>query len=266
MHRFRWLIAVLFVTLVAHAVEWPAARAGLFGRAVRQRCGPRRGLRLLGRFRHRRQSATIARPRKENGVVQLFDGKSLAGWRVVEKFVFEDHGQVEVKDGQLHLGQGAPATGISWTGKRFPVNYEISLEAQRVKGNDFFCGLTVPYQDSHLSLIIGGWGGGVVGISNVDDLSAAENETTTYHEFKQNRWYRLRLRVAESRIQAWIDDEEAVDLEVGDHKFSIWWEQEPIRPFGLATWNTGAVFRNIRMRKLSPQEVQSAAETSEAAR
>jgi hypothetical protein len=53
--------------------------------------------------------------------------------------------------------------------------------------------------------------------------------------------------VTEQRVIAWIDGEEFAAIEVADHKFDIWWEQEPVRPFGIASWNTSAEVRNIRL-------------------
>ena len=47
-------------------------------------------------------------------------------------------------------------TGVTWT-RDFPKsNYEIRLEAMRVEGSDFFCGLTFPYQKAHATLVLGG--------------------------------------------------------------------------------------------------------------
>lgn len=186
----------------------------------------------------------------------LFDGKSLAGWKTAEKFSFEDHGKVSVEKGQLLLAMGKPATGVACTAKLPRDNYELSLEARRTDGGDFFCGLTFPVKDEHCSLIVGGWGGGVIGLSNVDNVSAIENDTTGYHPFKDNQWYRVRLRVTPEKIQAWIDDEEVIDLAREGRRFSIWWEQEPMRPLGVATWNTGAALRNIRFRDLDPKRAQ----------
>ena len=54
--------------------------------------------------------------------------------------------------------------------------------------------------------MIGGWGGGgVVGISSVDDLDASENETMNIEGFNDNTWYRVRVRVTDQKIEAWID-------------------------------------------------------------
>jgi CubicO group peptidase (beta-lactamase class C family) len=181
------------------------------------------------------------------GSISLFDGRQLGSWKVAEKFDFKNHGEIKVQEGVISLGEGSPATGIYFNGDLPRTNYEISLDARRTGGSDFFCGLTFPLGTTYCSFIVGGWGGGVVGMSNINDMSAVENETTGYLEVKQGRWYHIRVRVTGSRLQAWIDGERMVDMKTGDNKFSIWWEQEPMRPLGIASWNTSAELRNIRI-------------------
>ena len=122
------------------------------------------------------------------------------------------------------------------------------LEARRRQGSDFFCGLTFPVDKSYCTLIVGGWGGGVVGLSNVDNFSASENDTTSYLGFAKNKWSKIRIRVSKDKVQAWVDKEQIADLKKSEHKFSIWWEQEPARPFGVATWNTEGGLRNIQLK------------------
>jgi hypothetical protein len=184
----------------------------------------------------------------------LFNQKNLDGWRIIDTFDFKRHGKVEVVDGTVVLGAGSPATGISYTGKLPRIDYEISLQAKRIEGDDFFCGLTFPVNDSHLSLIIGGWGGGVTGISNLDDRSAVENETTGYTEFERDRWYRIRLRVTAEVVQAWLDDEKIVDVKIKDKKLSIWWEQEPARPLGIVTWYTKGAVKEVVLTRLGEEK------------
>ena len=193
-------------------------------------------------------------PPDDKKTTALFNQKNLDNWRVIDTFDFKRHGKVEVVDGTIVLGAGSPATGISYTGKLPRIDYEISLQAKRVEGDDFFCGLTFPVNDSHLSLIIGGWGGGVTGISNLDDRSAVENETTGYTEFERDRWYRIRLRVTAEVVQAWLDDEKIVDVKINDKKLSIWWEQEPARPLGIVTWYTKGAVKDIVLTRLDEEK------------
>lgn len=196
-----------------------------------------------------KDSGTEKKPPKKE--IALFDGKSLKGWRVADKFDFEDGGKVKVENGQITLPCGGPATGIQFQGKLPRINYEISLEAKRTDGDDFFCGLTFPVEKSYCTLIVGGWGGGATGLSNIDGMSAVENETTGFVDVRKDRWYKIRLRVAADRIEAWLDKEKIIDVETKDRKFTIWWEQEPMRPLGIASWNTSAALRNIRLKRLN---------------
>jgi 3-keto-disaccharide hydrolase len=176
----------------------------------------------------------------------LFDGKTLKGWTVTD---FAGRGEVRVHDGRILLEMGV-MTGITWTNPILRMNYEVELDAMRVEGSDFFCGLTFPVGEAPCSLIVGGWGGGVVGLSSLDGEDAANNETTQYINFERGRWYRIRLRVMPTKIQAWIDEDKVVDVVTTDRKISIRSEVELSRPFGIATWSTTGALRNIRIRAL----------------
>ena len=177
----------------------------------------------------------------------LFDGKTLGKWKVIDKYDFSRHGKVYVEDGRMVISEGKPASGVRWTGPFPKIDYEVTLEGMRVAGDDFFCGLTFPVGKLPLTLVLGGWGGSVVGLSSIDGEPAVENETCRYVDFEQNRWYRIRLRVTQSKVEAWIDKEKVVDLQTKDRKFTIYWEMEPALPFGIATWYTTGALRNIRV-------------------
>ncbi len=210
-------------------------------------------------FVQARPSESTAEPpasTKPARTLALFDGKSLDGWRIVKMNDFERHGKVAVREGQIILDAGRPATGISYQGKFPHDNYEVSLEARRIDGSDFFCGMTFPVGQQYCTLIVGGWGGGITGLSNVDGDSAVENETTDFLDVEPNRFYRIRLRVSRQAIEAWIDDDQIVNVERKGRRFSIWWEQEPVRPFGIATWYTKAGLRNIQLTRLEPADRQ----------
>ena len=197
-------------------------------------------------------SAGDAKPAWEN----LFDGKTLAGWAPSE---FESDAEAKVinpfKDGRgaIILERGVTLSGITWTrGAVLPrVHYDLSLEAMKLEGSDFFCGLTFPVGKDACTLIVGGWGGNVVGLSSIDHADASENETTQGMDFAMNRWYRIRLRVTEGKIEAWIDDDKKFEVETkgrliglrpGDIQKSL--------PLGIASYMTRAALRDIRLRRL----------------
>src|SRR2546422_5278054 len=189
-------------------------------------------------------------PAEENGWRRLFDSKTLENWRATN---FGGEGNVDVEEGQIILEMGSDLTGISWTGEFPAINYEISLEARRLAGNDFFCGMTFPVGHFPCSLIVGGWGGTVVGLSSIDDRDASENETGQLMNFKQGQWYLIRLRVTELKIEAWIDQKKVIDLATAHHKISIRPEVELSRPFGIASWRTKAGLRDIKMRRVEDE-------------
>lgn len=183
--------------------------------------------------------------------IKLFNGKDLDGWR---NSMFGGDGEIAVEDGQLILDRGNELTGVTWKdGKTLPkFNYEISLEAQRVDGSDFFVGLTFPVKEDPCSLILGGWGGTVCGISSLDFKDASENEYTSFREFKNGQWYKVRLRVLEKRITAWIDGKELLDADLTGKKIGIRSEVDPSRPLGFCSYSTKAALRNIVLKEIEP--------------
>ena len=176
----------------------------------------------------------------------LFDGKTLKGWKPAN---FGGEGAVTVRDGQIFLEMGDPLTGITWTGGEIPhINYEISLEAMKVNGSDFFCGLTFPVADSFCSLILGGWGGSLVGLSSLDGMDASDNETSTSMDFASDRWYRIRLLVVPGKITAWLDDKMIIDANTKGRRVSIRPEVDLSTPLGVASYRTETALRNISIR------------------
>lgn len=191
--------------------------------------------------------------------ISLFDGKTLDGWKVT------DFGgppeEAHVDDGKLILEMGAAAmSGVTSTRAVPKIDYEVSLEAMRVSGSDFFCGLTFPVRDAYCSLIVGGWGGSLVGISSFDGMDASQNETGTSQTFENGRWYAVRVRVTAERIQAWIGEKRVVNAQPGERRISVRGEVENSKPFGIATWHTKAALKDIRVRLLTPDEIQAARE------
>jgi hypothetical protein len=180
----------------------------------------------------------------------LFDGKSLDGWK---KTPFDGTGEVSVEDGTILLQHGS-MTGVTWQGDFPKSNYEVSLEATRLAGMDFFAGITFPVQDSYCSWIVGGWGGQTVGLSEIDYFDASANETTLLMEFEYRRWYHLYLQVTDDAIRAWIDGEQVVGVLTKGRKIGL--RPGPIKlsvPFGIATYATTGALRNIEYRRIPPE-------------
>ena len=190
--------------------------------------------------------AVVEKPEVMDGN-SLFDGETLDGWEITQ---YGTEGPVLVSDGKIVLNYGDGCTGVTWK-RDFPkVNYTVTLEARRTVGNDFFCGITFPVNDEFCSLIVGGWGGPVVGLSCIDGNDAEHNSTRILKKFDKNVWYKIKLHVTYEKIIAWIDDEKLVDFSYPGHRLSLRAEVELSKPFGLFTWQTTGEIRNIRMQKL----------------
>jgi hypothetical protein len=197
----------------------------------------------------RAAAARPSTPPEGEGWQRLFDGRTLTGWR---ETAFAGRGELLCTNGLIVLQMGDPLTGINWTNDFPKMDYEVALDAIRVSGSDFFCGLTVPISNSFCSLIVGGWGGSLIGISSLDGMDASENETTKFKNLEQDRWYRVRLRVTEGRIEGWLDEEKLIDVVTTERRISLRpGDIEYSKPFGLASFQTTAAFRNIQMRRIS---------------
>jgi hypothetical protein len=194
------------------------------------------------------------------GTIRLFDGKTLDGWKPTD---FANHGDVKVDAGAIVLAPGRSMTGITTTRTDLPkTDYELTYEAQRRGGNDFFAAATFPVGDSFITLVNGGWGGSVTGLSSLDGMDASENETSKYIKYDNNRWYKFRVRVTGRFIRCWVDDKPASAVEHKGRHVGTRIETRLNQPLGFATWKTEGAVRKVAVRKLTAAEV---AETDKSA-
>ena len=148
-----------------------------------------------------------APPKPDDGWLSLFNGKDLSGW---EETDYAGRGNVKVQNGELHIENGLVITGVTYTNKTAlpKTNYEIEYEAKKLNGTDFFGLLTFPVGDAHASLVTGGWGGAVTGISSINSMDASENNTTVYLKFNKDHWYKFRLSVTPDNLSVWMTPKE----------------------------------------------------------
>ena len=183
------------------------------------------------------------------GWESLFDGETLTGWEIVR---YVGAGEPCVENGVLKLPAASAGvmTGVRWVGKPIPTNnYVIYYEARRVAGNDIFAALTFPYKDTYASLIFGGWGGIVNGLSSVDGFDASENETTQHFSFRDNQWFPVQLRVTTDSIRATVGIEQVVDMATAGKDIHL---RDEILDTGLTLWTylTTGEIRNLRIKRL----------------
>jgi|GEM_PF-419634 len=185
--------------------------------------------------------------------ISHFDGKSLKGWKVTD---FAGMGEIEVDKKfmgkpALLIPMGETLSGVTTTNAVPKTNYEIDMEAMRVDGGDFWCGVTFPVGETHASLIMGGWGGAVVGISSLDGSDASENDTTDFIRFEDKVWYKVRIRVTPTKIETWLNDDKLIDQDIKNRRVHMrFGEIELSAPFGLCTFQTTAAYRKVRIRRL----------------
>lgn len=164
-------------------------------------------------------------------------------------------GSFTILRGDIRLEPGQPMTGArfdAWQTYKLPVTrYAIDYDAMRVAGNDFFGTVTFPVNETHVSLIIGGWGGTLVGISSIDDMDASENNTRGNAYFKNNVWYKVRIEVRDEDLRVWIDSKLFVNTSLKGHKLGLRpGDIEKCVPFGFATYETEARIRGVTVSKL----------------
>ena len=178
----------------------------------------------------------------------LFNGKDIKDWQVN---TFGGAGEVKVEGGKIILGTGVALTGIKRTNDLLRSNYEVEVVAMKIDGSDFFCTLTFPVKEANASLVVGGWGGSLVGVSSIDGLDASENEYTQYMRFDNDKWYTIRLRVTDSKIQAWINNDRMVDADIAGKRISMRpGEIEDAAPFGISTFQTTGAIREVKIRSI----------------
>jgi hypothetical protein len=191
-------------------------------------------------------AATSSAPRS------LFDGKTLTGWKDSN---FAGAGETKVEanfKGQgpvILIEAGQSLSGITFTNPVPKQNFEVTLEALKVQGNDFFVGLTFPVGEAHATLVLGGWGGATTGISSIDGLDASENDTTKFLGYEKDKWFRIRMKVTPAKLETWINDDKVVDQELKDRRVSMrFGEIENSVPFGIATYQTTTVVRKVEIK------------------
>lgn len=189
-------------------------------------------------WRGRSAAAQAVAPRS------LFDGTSLGRWKPV---AFGGEGEVRLENGHIVLDRGNDLTGIVWTGGSLPEHYTLDVTAMRVDGTDFFCGLTFPVAGRHCTFVVGGWGGTLIGLSNLEGYDASENETAQVRRIEDGRWYRIGVRVSPTSMQATLDDELMADVALEGRDIGVRPEMEPCRPLGIASYRTVAAISDIRI-------------------
>jgi Domain of Unknown Function (DUF1080) len=185
----------------------------------------------------------------------LFDGKSLDGWKKTESF---KAGDVKVEEGTILMEAGGPMSGVTSTRTDLPTsNYELTFEAKRLSGDDFFAAATFPVGKSYITLVNGGWGGSVTGLSCLNGADASENETRRFVKYQNDQWYQFRVRVTDEVIRCWVGKEEVVAVNYRDVQVKTRLETRANQPLGFATYRSRGAVRGVEIRALTAEEVKA---------
>ena len=168
-------------------------------------------------------------------------------------------GEVRIAEGVIRLAPGSPMTGArlagDWEALGLPwIDYALTFEARRVEGQDFFATCTFPVGSPErcVSLVIGGWGGGLVGISSIDHFDASQNSTRGEMRFENGQWYRVRLEVRSDDLRVWINDAPMVNTSIkGRHLGLRAGDIDHCVPLGFASFLSVGEIRAIKLERLS---------------
>ena len=195
-------------------------------------------------------SAACAAPQATTGSDWglLLGAEHTEGWTSTP---FGGEGEIQAEDGLLVFEMGSPMTGMNWIGEPLPTSgYELEVKASRLMGTDFFCGLSFPVGEEHATLIMGGWGGALTGLSCIDGNDASTNETTRFQSYELGRIYTARIRVTETHITTWLDGEKLHSVSLAGKSISLRPEVFPSQPLGFAAFQTRAGLESLKLRRL----------------
>ncbi|MDA1267239.1 MAG: DUF1080 domain-containing protein [Planctomycetota bacterium] len=161
---------------------------------------------------------------------------------------FGGEGEVSLEQGVLRLAQGEPLTGVTWDTAVPAGDYELELNATRDLGDDFFVGLTFPIDGEHLTLILGGWGGALCGLSCLDGADASSNDTRFFEGFERGRAYEVGLVVEGECVTVSLDGRVVIDLDTDGRQRSLRTEVGGSVPLGMTSFLTQASYRKLRWR------------------
>lgn len=168
-----------------------------------------------------------------------------------ESVSFGGEGEVEFDEQGVLMRFGSPLTGVRWLGEALPESYEIEVRAARLDGNDFFCGLNLPIGPDAATVVLGGWGGALCGLSCIDGMDASMNPTRSFQDFSRGEVHVLRVRVDPQEVYAEVDGAELFRHTRGEGALSLRTEVQPVGSLGVTCFQTTARIESVRWRPVA---------------
>ncbi len=167
---------------------------------------------------------------------------------------------VQVVDGVLVMAPGRAMTGITTTRQDLPTtNYELSYQAKRITGSDFFAAATFPVGKSFVTLHQRRLGRQRHRNLQLEQLGRfGKARRTPSSNTKAKIWYKFRVRVSDQTIVCQVDDKQIIDLDYRGLQLGTRIETRPNQPLGFATYESTGALRNIEIRPLTAAEIKAA--------
>lgn len=179
----------------------------------------------------------------------LFDGRDLSAWKAG---VFGEFPEFDLAEDGVVIPQGVPLAGLTYQGTPPTPPFEAVFDVTKEFGADFFFSVTFPVRGEHLTLVLGGWGGVVCGLSCLDGEDASGNDTRTLKNFPDGSRYRVTLAVTDERVRVGLDGEPLIDADLRGRELELRPEVDPSVPFGVATFATQSILHGVSVRQLDP--------------
>lgn len=201
---------------------------------------------------------TVEPPMPAGDWVSLFDGKSLDGWQKVWRFHMpRKYGSGKSGEATLApakqcviLELGDPISGIHCKTKMPTTNYEVELEAASADGEKPAFRVVFPLGGTHCTLAVTGGEVSHVGLELVDSKSMADNGTAASVDLDPAKWHRLRLRVTDAKVVAWMNGQQVVEQSREGHDLNRSVYYRHVQNLGLCARGARPAFRNVRFRRL----------------
>lgn len=174
----------------------------------------------------------------------ILDVQRLDRWQAG---VFGDSDELDLASDGVILPIGVPLTGITYLDEPPSGSYALEVEATRQYGTDFFLGVTFPVRDEHVTLVLGGWGGTLCGLSCIDGDDASNNGTRTHVEFPNGKRQTVLIEVDGSRVVALVNGDELVNVDLTGKRLEVRNEVLPSVPLGLSSFATCTVVHRVRV-------------------
>ena len=71
-----------------------------------------------------------------------------------------------------------------------------------------------------------------------------------YEKLDRNKWYNIRVRVADGKVECWLDDKQMVDVDLKGKRISTRIEVDANRPLGCCCYNVESALKDIKLRRL----------------